>query len=191
MVKKGRRSRELTFEDLIGLRAAGYIRDSKLDQRDGFGPEIQRRNIERFADSYGLDLVDMWYTEFVSGRSTKNRYQFQQFLEDGRQDLFDVLLVFHTSRFGRNQADCIRHKEELQQLGKILVFVSQGIISGSDRDFMTERLNETLDEQYSRNLSYNVTEGFSAKAAQGYAIGGHLWATGPKKHPVEGVHTRW
>ncbi len=171
MVKRGRRRKELTFEDLKGLRAAGYIRDSNLDQRDGFGPEIQRRNIERFADSYGLELGDMWYTEFVSGRSSKNRYQFQQFLEDGRQDLFDVLLVFNTSRFGRNQADCIRHKEELQQLGKILVFVSQGIISGSDRDFMNERMNETLDEQYSRNLSYSVTEGFSVKADQGYAIG--------------------
>ena len=72
MVKKGRRTRELTFDDLNGLRAAGYIRDSKLDQRDGFGPEIQRRNIERFADSYGLKLGDMWYTEFVSGRSTKS-----------------------------------------------------------------------------------------------------------------------
>ena len=140
MVKKGRRSKELTFEDLNGLRAAGYIRDSKLDQRDGFGPEIQRRNIERFAASYGLELGDMWYTEFVSGRSTKNRHQFQKFLEDGRQDLFDVLLVFHTSRFGRNQADCIRQKEELARLGKILVFVSQGIISGSDRDFMNERM---------------------------------------------------
>ncbi len=171
MVKRGRRRKELTFEDLKGLRAAGYIRDSNLDQRDGFGPEIQRRNIERFADSYGLELGDMWYTEFVSGRSSKNRYQFQQFLEDGRQDLFDVLLVFNTSRFGRNQADCIRHKEELQQLGKILVFVSQGIISGNDRDFMNERMNETLDEQYSRNLSYSVTEGFSVKADQGYAIG--------------------
>ncbi len=29
---------QLTFEDLRGLRAEGYIRDSTLDQRDGFGP---------------------------------------------------------------------------------------------------------------------------------------------------------
>jgi len=171
MVKKGRRSKELTFEDLNGLRAAGYIRDSKLDQRDGFGPEIQRRNIERFAASYGLELGDMWYTEFVSGRSTKNRHQFQQFLEDAGQDRFDVLLVFHTSRFGRNQAECIRHKEELQQLGKILVFVSQGIISGSDRDFMDERMNETMDEQYSRSLSRYVSAGLEEKAEHGCAVG--------------------
>ena len=38
-----------TFEDLRGLRAEGYIRDSTLDQKDGFGPAIQKGNEERFA----------------------------------------------------------------------------------------------------------------------------------------------
>ena len=160
-----------SFEDLRGLRAEGYIRDSTLDQRDGFGPEIQKHNIERFSDSYGLSLGCRWYTEFVSGRSTQHRSQFQQFLDDAFLDSYDVLLVDHTSRFGRNQADCIRHKEELQKLGKVVVFVSQGIISGSDRDFISERINETLDEQYSRNLSRYVSEGLVEKAGHGFAVG--------------------
>ena len=171
MAKNGRFSRQITFEDLRGLRAEGYVRDSTLDQRDGFGPEIQRHALERFADSYGLVMGSRWYTEFLSGRSSKNRTQFQQFLEDARLDSFDVLLVHHTSRFGRNQAECIRHKEELQHLGKILVFVSQGIISGSDRDFLNERMNETVDEQYSRNLSNYVSVGLEEKAEHGYAVG--------------------
>ena len=165
------RDRQLTFDDLRGLRAEGYIRDSTLDQKDGFGPEIQRHNIERFSESYGVVLGDRWYTEFLSGRSSRNRSQFQQFLEDARLDLFDVLLVDHTSRFGRNQAECIRHKEELRSLGKVVVFVSQGIISGSDRDFLNERINETMDEQYSRNLSRYVSAGLAEKSEHGYAVG--------------------
>ncbi|MBI4311717.1 MAG: recombinase family protein [Chloroflexi bacterium] len=161
----------LTFEDLKGLRAEGYVRDSTLDQRDGFGPDIQHRNEERFAQSYGLVLGSRWYTEFVSGRSASKRQEFQQVLEDARLDRFDVLLVDHTSRFGRNQAECIRYKAELQRLGKTVVFVSQGIISGSDRDFLAERINETLDEQYSRNLSRYVAAGLAEKASQGLANG--------------------
>jgi site-specific DNA recombinase len=160
-----------TFEDLRGLRAEGYIRDSTLDQKDGFGPEIQLHNIERFSQSYGIVLGSRWYTEFVSGRHSRNRSQFQQFLEDARLDLFDVLLVDHTSRFGRNQAECIRHKEELRSLGKLVVFVSQGIISGSDRDFLSERINETIDEQYSRNLARYVSAGLAEKSQHGYAVG--------------------
>ena len=164
-------NRQWTFEDLRGLRAEGYIRDSTLDQKDGFGPEIQHHNIERFSESYEIVLGNRWYTEFVSGRSSRNRSQFQQFLNDARLDLFDILLVDHTSRFGRNQAECIRHKEELRALGKIVVFVSQGIISGSDRDFLNERINETMDEQYSRSLSRYVSAGLAEKSEHGYAVG--------------------
>jgi len=165
------RDRQLTFEALRGLRAEGYIRDSTLDQKDGFGPAIQKGNEERFAEAYGLVLGRRWYTEFVSGRSVEKRLEFHRFLEDAGMDLFDVLLVDHTSRFGRNPAECIRHKEELRLLGKTVVFVSQGIISGSDRDFLAERINETLDEQYSRNLSRYVSAGLAEKAALGHAIG--------------------
>ena len=109
-----RNSRQ-TFEDLRGLRAEGYVRDSTLDQRDGFGPAIQRHNIERFAASNGLVLGGRWYVEFESGRSVARRDQFRQFLEDAQTNAFDVLLVDHTSRFGRNQEECIRFKGELRR----------------------------------------------------------------------------
>ena len=53
----------------------------------------------------------------------------------------------------------------------MVVFVSQGIISGSDRDFLSDRINETLDAQYSRNLSRYVRAGLAEKADHGLAIG--------------------
>ena len=152
-------NRVKTFDDLRGLRAECYVRDSTEDQKNGFGPTIQHHNEEQFARNWGIILGNRWYTEFVSGRSISKRLEFQKVLEDARLDLFDILLVDHTSRFGRNQAECIRYKEELQQLGKTVIFVTQGIISGSDKDFLSERINETLDEQYSRNLSRYVSEG--------------------------------
>ena len=56
-------------------------------------------------------------------------------------------------------------------MGIVVVFVSQGIISGSDWDFLSERINETLDEAYSRNFSRYVRSGFAEKATQGHAVG--------------------
>ena len=142
-----------------------------MDQRDGFGPDIQRHNIQRFTDSYVLILDDFFYVEFVSGRSASKRSVFAQLIEDARLDLYDVLLVDHTSRFGRNQEECIKYKSILRELGKVVVFVSQGIISGSDRDFLNERINETLDEVYSRNLSRYISAGLFEKASQGLVNG--------------------
>jgi len=168
--------KHLTFEDLRGLRAEGYVRDSTLDQRDGFGPEIQRHNIQRFVQSYGLILGDQWYTEFVSGRYAKNRKEFQQLLEDAELDRFDVLLVDHTSRFGRNQAECIRYKEDLQRLDKVIVFVSQGIISGTDRDFLNERINETLDEQIAVISLGTWHRAWLKRQLMDIPMGSRLWA---------------
>ena len=78
------------------------------------GPDIQKNNEERFAESHGLVLNNRFYTEFVSGWNGQKRKEFQQILEDAGIDLFDVLPVDHTSRFGRNQGECIRYKDELQ-----------------------------------------------------------------------------
>ena len=164
-------SRTTTFDDLKGLRAEGYIRDSTLDQRDGFGPEMQRRAVENFARTYGLCLGSAWYTDFITGTSTLKRAGFLQALSDAEINQFDVLLVYHTSRFARNRADAIRYKGELRKLGKTLVFVSQGIISGNDNDFLNEGINEVLDEQYSRNLSRFVADGLRVKHEQGIANG--------------------
>ena len=71
----------------------------------------------------------------------------------------------------RNRADAIRYKTQLQKLAKVVVFVSQGIISGNDNDFLNEGINEVLDEHYSRNLSRWVRGGLRVKASQGYSLG--------------------
>ena len=109
---------EITFNDLMGLTADGYVRDSTLDQRDGFGPELQRRAIESFASTHGLALGSAWYTDFITGTSTLKRSGFRQALQDAQADKFDVLLVYHTSRFARNRTDAMRYKAELKNWGR-------------------------------------------------------------------------
>ena len=74
--------RELTYEDLKGMTAEGYIRDSTEDQRDGFGPELQKKAIENFAKTYGLFLGAAWYTDFITGTSTLKRSGFLEALLD-------------------------------------------------------------------------------------------------------------
>ena len=188
--------RALTFEDLKGLRAEGYIRDSTLDQRDGYGPAMQRQSVERFAEVYDLALGEAWYTDFISGTSTLKRQGFLHALSDAALDRFDVLLVYHTSRFARSRSDVIQYKQELQRLGKTVVFVSQGIISGTDRDFLSEGINELLDEQYSRNLARFVSDGLRLKHEDGIANGvpplgyrSEKYANGKRERKVPDLET--
>ena len=154
---------EITFDDLKGKTAEGYIRDSTEDQRDGFGPEMQKKAIENFARIHGIILGETWYTDFITGTSTLKRSGFQNALIGAELNQFDILLVYHTSRFTRNRADAIRYKAEFKKLGKTLIFVSQNIVSGRNTDFLNEGMNEVFDENYSRTLSGYVTEGLFTK----------------------------
>ena len=137
--------------------------DHQADQRDGFGPELQKKAIENFAITHGLIMGEAWYTDFITGTSTLKRSGFQSALLGAGLNHFDVLLVYHTSRFARNRGDAIRYKTELRKLGKIIVFVSQNIISGRDTDFLNEGMNEVFDENYSRTLSGWVSDGLFTK----------------------------
>lgn len=53
----------------------------------------------------------------------------------------------------------------------MVVFVSQGINSGNDNDFLNEGISEVLDEHYSRNLSRWVRGSLRVKASQGHSLG--------------------
>ena len=160
-----------TFEDFKGLRTRGYLRDSTRDQREGFGPALQRHAIQRFASMYGLDLHDHWYEEYVSGRSVERRREFARMVGDAQAGAFDVLLCFHTSRFARNREDAAAYKRRLARSGVTIIFVSQGIISGTHEHFVAEGVFEVLDESRSREIGRFVGAGLRQKFEAGLANG--------------------
>jgi DNA invertase Pin-like site-specific DNA recombinase len=91
------------------LRAVAYIRESTEEQGEGFSPDAQREGIRRFARENDLDLADE-YCDFHSGwRKSEARPQFQRLMADAADGKFDVVLVFHTSRFARNQIEARRY----------------------------------------------------------------------------------
>ena len=129
-----KRAGRLTFEDLKGLRAEGYIRDSTLDQAQGAGPELQRRAIEGFARSYGLNLGLRWYTDFITGTTTLRRSGFQQALQDSLRvkesegnPLGNAPLGFkHVPRPGGRGVDTVADDDSLPSLLALLRTYAKG-----------------------------------------------------------------
>ncbi|HVY78250.1 MAG TPA: recombinase family protein [Solirubrobacterales bacterium] len=133
-------------------RAVAYIRESTEEQGQGFSPDAQREQIRRFAAENGLDLGEE-YSDFHSGwRKADARPQFQRLMSDAAEQRFDVVLVYHTSRFARNQAESRRYKQLLRErLGIRVVSVTQPM--GEDPTdpsaFLAESIHEMFDEYYS------------------------------------------
>ena len=129
----------------------------------GAGPGLLPRRASgrpsrSYADEHDLELVDE-YCDFHSGwRTADSRPGFQRLMSrrDAEQR-FDVVLVFHTSRFARNQVEARRYKSCCAtELGIDVVSVTQPI--GDDLDdpssFLAESIHEMFDEYYSVSLSF-------------------------------------
>ena len=158
-------------------RAVVYIRESTEEQGKGYSPDGQRGAIAQFAERNSLRLVGE-YLDLESGTKADTRKDFQRLIADAMTGSFDVVLVFHTSRFARNAMEAKQYKKLLrEELGIDVISVTQSI--GTDLDdptaFLNESINEVFDEYYSRSLSFWTKMGLAQKARQGLVTGSLPW----------------
>ncbi len=106
------------------VRVAGYIRVSDESQVDGHSLDAQRREIGRYCDRQGYELVVIYADEGVSAYTDQieARPQFAQLLKDAADGIFDVVIVHTIDRWARKSAV---QAEALQRLGNANIgFVS-------------------------------------------------------------------
>jgi len=152
-------------------RGAVYIRESTREQDKGFSPEKQKDAIREYAAKNGIKIVAM-YKDLMSGK-TAARPQFQQMLTDAEAKQFDVVMVYHTSRFARNRVDASSLKKHLRKIGVDFVSVSQPTFGDPTRpeSQLSEGMQELFDEHQSNVISFWVRSGLQQKRKEGYALG--------------------
>lgn len=99
-------------------------------------------------------------------------------MADAAEGQFDVVLIYHTSRFARTQVEARRYKQLLRErLGIRVVSVTQPM-SEDHTDpsaFLSESIHEMFDEYYSVSLSFWTRGGLREKARKGYLVGMLPW----------------
>src|SRR5438128_532912 len=150
-------------------RAVAYVRESTEEQGQGFSPDAQREAIRTFAAENGLALVGE-YCDYHSGwKRADGRPEFQRLMSDVAERRFDCVLVYHTSRFARNQVEARRYKQMLRErLGIRVLSVTQpmGEDPSDPAAFLAESIHEMFDEYYSVSLSFWTRTGLREKARQ-------------------------
>jgi DNA invertase Pin-like site-specific DNA recombinase len=150
------------LDDLRGLRAARWIRESTAGQADNFGPDSQRRQqdvaIERF------ELVDAGLEWVVahSGRTIAATTEWAEMLA-AAGERFDVLVVGYVSRFARDLETAVTARRQLHAAGAGILFADERILT-SDEDAWERWAREAVEaEAYSRRLGKRIAEGYEAK----------------------------
>jgi site-specific DNA recombinase len=167
-----------SLEAIVAKRGAAYIRESSEEQGEGFSPGAQRKKIYDWAKDNGIEIVEEYCDLHSAWRKSDARPEFQRLMSDAANGKFDIVLVFHSSRFARNQAQARHYKGLLRDtLGIKVVSVTQPV--GDDptepSTFIAESINDMFDEYYSVSLSFWVRNGLAEKARQGYLVGLLPW----------------
>ncbi len=153
-------------------RGVAYIRESTEEQDKGFSPESQQKGITEYATRNDIIMVNT-YKDLLSGTNATKRPSFQRMIEDAKQHKFDIVLVFHTSRFARNVQESRKYKDLLRRKLEInVVSVTQQFGDWDNPSaFLNEGVNELFDEHLSKQISFWVRTNLAEKREQGKQLG--------------------
>lgn len=153
------------LDELRGLRAARWLRESTGRQLDRFGPEAQREQQDLAITRHGLVDTGLAWSVAHSGRTVGRSTQFAEMLEAAGRD-YDVLVVGYVSRFARDLETAVNARSALHRSGAAILFADDRILS-SDEDAWEQWAREAVEaEAYSRRLGRRIREGYAAKARQ-------------------------
>jgi DNA invertase Pin-like site-specific DNA recombinase len=151
-----------SLDELAGLRAARWIRESTSGQFDAFGPDAQREQQDRAIERWGLVDVGLAWQVAHSGRTVGSTPQFAEMMAAAGVE-YDVLVVGYVSRFARDVRTAVNARHDLHAAGAAILFADERILT-SDDDAWDSWAREAVEaESYSRKLARRIREGYAAK----------------------------
>ena len=152
------------------MRAVAYVRESTARQaEERYSPDAQRRAIEKFAEEKGHTLIGEYF-DVMSG-TKEQRPEWQRLMEAAVRHEFQAVLVFHSTRWGRDWRVTPYYTKKLIDLGVVVIFLDISAEPGSEEAEVMEWANSFVASQYSRMLSRFTKAGLQEKHRQGGHVG--------------------
>lgn len=115
--------------------------------------------------------VEGYVDEGISGVSTAKRERFNEMIEDGKLELFDLVITKEVSRFARNTLDSIRFTRELLSNGVAVYFQSDNINTLDEDSELRLTIMSSMAQDESRKISNRVRFGHHQAIKNGTVLG--------------------
>jgi DNA invertase Pin-like site-specific DNA recombinase len=148
------------------MKAALYLRVSTADQTT----LNQRIELEKYCSLNNLEIYKVYQDEGISG-SKASRPALDLMLQDMRNKLFDVVIVWKYDRLGRSTLHLLQTLEEMKNKEIRLIATSQNIDSSTPmgRYFITNLL--ALAEMEREMIRERIKLGLDRRRKQGLPVG--------------------
>lgn len=125
----------------------------------------QKDFFAEYAAKNGLELVELYADEGISGTKLKNRQEFKRMMADAQQGRFGCVYVKDVSRLARNVVDFLQSIRKLKALNIDCRFVTANMSSNDGE--LTLTILAAVAQEESANLSKRVKFGKKRNAAKG------------------------
>ena len=142
-------------------KAVVYARYSSERQR-AESIEDQVRVCREFAEGRGLEIVEVYSDEAISGR-TDMRPAIQKMSAESSRGCFSTVVVYKLDRFARDRYDMAVNRKLLRDNGVEVVSATENI-PDSPEGIILDGMISAMAEWYSANLSQNVLRGMTGNA---------------------------
>ncbi len=171
----------------IPLRVTYYARVSteKEEQKNSLkNQDIYYRN--KILENKNWILVNGYTDNGITGTSTKKRNDFNEMIQDGLDDLYDLILTKEVCRFARNTLDTLQITRNLLAKGKGVYFELDNINTLEQEGELRLTIMASLAQDESRRISERVKFGFSRSIEKGRVLGNNaIWGYEKNKCKLE------
>lgn len=163
-----------TVDQLQGLRAALWVRESTQGQYDRYGPDAQREMLARAVRRFGLLDAGLSWAVAESGSTVHKSSAMREMLGAARDGSFDVLLVAYVARWQRNLLQTLNLLEaDLHPAGVCVWFEDEELLSSNERHWDQLVDEAKAADSWLRKHRRRVREGYAAKLTRRRDPGGH------------------
>lgn len=157
------------------MKTAIYARVSTEEQaKEGYSIDAQINLLSTYAKINSFEIFQIYKDEGLSGR-TNNRPALNQMLNDAKNNLFDVVLVWKISRLSRNLKNLLNIVDMLETLGISFVSQSETFNTLNPVGKMTLQILGSIAEFERNTIVDNIKLGINEKAKRGEWLGGRIF----------------
>lgn len=154
---------------------AAYCRVSTLEQKKkGYGIDIQRRDIERYAEGFGLS-VDVFYVDEAKSGISERRVALNRLVRDCKSGRVGAVIVSSLDRLSRDLRFTENLLHDLKKVGAKVFIADMPNYDGNNRkDVLIRQIKEAIAEENRKEIIERLKKGREERIRKGCMAGGTL-----------------
>ncbi len=149
-------------------RVCAYCRVSTDSEEQESSYELQVSHYSEYIQGKpNWEFAGIYADEGISGKSAKNRKEFQRMIQDCRDGKIDKVITKSISRFARNARDCKDYVMQLKEIGISIYFEKESLDTLSAGTDLLLSIMSSIAEEESRSISTNLKWTWKKKFERG------------------------